>query len=88
MRISMQCVPARAFVQIAWHSTDPTIVLLCPCSLPTSIQEDLELQGSPAVQSSVRLQAAVAARLEHKQLLAMTVRILGNCEAMLQPGSV
>lgn len=59
------------------------VVLLCACRLPTSIQEDMELQHSPTVQSSARLQAAIAARLEYKQLLAMAVHVLSCCEAKL-----
>jgi hypothetical protein len=43
----------------------------------------MELQHSPTVQSSARLQAAIAARLEYKQLLAMAVHVLNCCEAKL-----
>jgi hypothetical protein len=52
-------------------------------SCATSIQEDEQLQGSAAAQGSVRLQAAIAARLEHKRLLATAVSVLDRYERQL-----
>lgn len=52
-------------------------------SCATSIQEDEQLQGSAAAQGSVRLQAAIAVRLEHKRLLATAISVLDSYEKQL-----
>lgn len=52
-------------------------------SCATSIVQDERLQGSAAAQSSVRLQAAIAARLEHKRLLAAAAGVLNSYERQL-----
>lgn len=43
----------------------------------------MQLQNSAAAQASVRLQTAIAARLEHKLLLAAAVDVLDSYEALL-----
>lgn len=46
------------------------------CSLPTTIQEDQQLLQSINMQHAPRLQAAVSARLEHKELLSTAQAVL------------
>jgi hypothetical protein len=50
--------------------------------LPTSIEQDKQLLGSPAAQESARLQAAILARLEHKQLLATAIDVMRQYHAL------
>lgn len=47
-----------------------------PHRLPTSLDQDKQLLDKPAAQESARLQAAILARLEHKQLLATAIDVL------------